>query len=191
MFRIHSAKNFVLLVTLGLPLAACSTAGTMPVPTATAMPSASAPAASPVRTTSPTANVIKEGTYRTEPIPARAIMARINADTKLTASQRAAAIQGFSGNETIFQIVLHGGQLTQATAVDGGAFVVGTKGGYAVPDDHTLVFQEACCGVTTFDMAVGPAGTFSLKIRTYPAQDEEDALVAQIIYESAPFTLAP
>jgi hypothetical protein len=181
------------LAALALALAACaSTPAAASPPQMTPAPSNPPASVAPSAAPSPSAvRAIPDGKYLSDAVDVSHIIARINADMKLTAAQRAHAISGFSGHKTQrISLDLHGGTFTEFEAFDGAPFEVGARATYAFPDGHTLVIQEQCCGVTTFDVTPAQHG-FSLRYRTYIAKDEEDALIGKIVYESSPFTSVP
>jgi hypothetical protein len=115
------------------------------------------------------------------------INALVNADTKLSAAQKAE--MRFTG--TTFALTLHllRGQYQQGQIVDGGAIEVGSFGTFAFADAHTLVLEEnAGLSINTFDITLTETG-FMLK-RTDTSTYEEDVLRTKIFWESGPFTLA-
>jgi hypothetical protein len=196
-----------LVAGLALALAACSSgsaAGAAPTATAapatphTALPSIAASIAPPSAADTPSVasptpptshDPIAEGTYTSQPVAVTAIVARISADTTITASQQAAAIHGFSGYTTqTITLDFRGGQFVESEAFDGGPFEVGARASYAFPDDHTLVIQEVCCGLSTFTITPAPGG-FSLMYKVGAPNAGEDAIGRAAIYEIGPFTL--
>jgi len=190
--RSSGTLGLALLAALAIILAACSagpsltqapsstpglTAGATATATSSALPSVAA-------------GPIAEGTYRSETVAVATIIAKINADTTLTAAQKTAAIQGFSGHQTsVVSLDFHNGQFTESSSFDGAPLEVGARATYAFPDDHTLVIQEACCGISTFDLTTGPS-SFMLKYRANALNAGED-IIGQTIYELSPFTLVP
>lgn len=180
------------IVGLALLLAACSAGG---APTATPGTAAPSTAVMPslIGPTPPPASrdPIAEGTYRSQPIPVTLIVARINADTTLTDTQRTAALQGFSGHTTqTITLDFRAGQFTESEAFDGAPSEVGARATYAFPDDHTLVIQETCCGLSTFTITPTPGG-FSLMYKAGAPNAGEDAIGRAAIYEIGPFTRVP
>jgi hypothetical protein len=158
---------------------------TITVPTATiAPPTTSAPASGAV-------TLIPDGTYSTASVPVSVSLAKIRAANTLTAAQRAELLADFSRHTSqIVRIRLEGGQFTESDAFDGGAFNVGAEGSYVFPDDHTLLLQEQCCGVTNFEVTPGGSG-FSLRIRSQTAPNAADALLGVMVFENAPFVAVP
>jgi hypothetical protein len=194
MFRRPSkVKMLGPIASLVMVLAACSSgpAATAPPATATS-PSVStgSPTATASLTPSTPAGPIAEGTYVSGAVTVASIIDRINADTKLTAAQKAAYIAGFADHKTqTASLDFRGGHFTESEAFDGGSFEVGARAAYAFPDDHTLVIQEQCCGISTFDVTTSPNG-FTLKYRVGAPNAGEDIL-GQVLYESSPFTAVP
>lgn len=188
------------IAALAMMLAGCSSVpGATSAPTITATaPSASpsteapTPSASPVKAPSGSAPPIADGTYATAPLEVAAINARIKADKELTAAEKADIIKAYEvGAHKTYTVTLdfHDGQYTQSQAFDGAAGEVGSRATYAFPDDHTLVIEEACCGITTFEVTPDQDG-FSLK-RTSQPPDDVDSLIGRILFESSPFTPVP
>lgn len=122
-----------------------------------------------------------------------AVNALINADTKLTAAEKTDIIENAFGLglHKTFTVTLefNHGQYTELQGFDGAAGEVGSRATYAFPDDHTLVIQEQCCGISTFQVTNVQNG-FTLKVLTGP-KNEEDVIVGKILFESSPFILAP
>jgi hypothetical protein len=166
------------------------------------------PAVSPLRTTAPLPTVfatptairspvasmaagpIAEGTYRSQAVPVSSIVARINADTTLTAAEKANATKTFAGHPTqTIELTFSEGQFTASETFDSGQFEVGARATYAFPDSHTLVIQEQCCGISTFDLTTA-ANSFTLKYRVGAPNAGEDA-VGQTVYELRRFTAVP
>jgi hypothetical protein len=175
---------------LALVLASCSAAPsvtTAPVATTapttrpTTAPSASAAAVQP----------IADGRYVSGAQDVASIVARIKANTTLTAVQKADGIQGFNGHKTeTVWLDFHGGKFMQLGAFDDDAPQVGVQAApFAFPDSRTLVIQEQCCGISTFDITFGER-SFSLKYKSHTPTDELDALIGPFVYESSPFTSA-
>lgn len=192
--RTHSSapRGEVALAALAIVLGACAAGPTLttaptssPAPTVLATliaTSSTAPSAAP--------GPIAEGTYQSGAVPIKTIIAKIDADTDLTAAEKASDAAGFGGHQTqAVELTFQSGQFTEASAFDGGAFEVGARATYAFPDDHTLVIQEQCCGISTFDLTPGP-NTFTLKYRVGAPNAGEDIL-GQTIYELTPFALVP
>jgi hypothetical protein len=173
-------------------LGACSAGpGVTTLPTNSHAPTALATLTATISAApSAAAGPIGEGTYQSQAVPIATIIAKINADTELTDSEKASAAAGFSGHQTqVVELNFHSGQLTQSSAFDGAPFEVGDRFTYASPDDHTLVVQETCCGsISTFDLAPG-ANSFTLKYRTGVPNAED--IIGQTIFELSPFTLVP
>jgi hypothetical protein len=182
------------IAALAIALAACSSAPAA-TSTPTVVPTSPATAsASPVATPSAAAAAIADGTYvsRTD---VAAIKATINAYTKLTAAETADLLAVYSDHKTnLVRLDFHGGQFTEAEAFDGAAFEVGEHATYALPDDHTLVVQDQF-GITTFEIT-SSVHSFSLRRTSAPdvglyGPSKEDPLIAQILFESSPFTRVP
>jgi len=176
---------------LSVALGACSTgAPATPSPVASVAPTATMLATA----TAPSSILpaaIADGTYATAPVLVTDIDARIRADTALTAAQMTDAIAGFSGHTSeAFRISLANGQFTEYESFDGGAFEVDVRATFVLPDDHTLVIQESCCGTSTFDVTKVGTG-FALRYRAHKPLNAEDDLLGRIVYESAPFALVP
>jgi hypothetical protein len=124
-----------------------------------------------------------------------AVNALINADSKLTAAEKKEIIKdSFElGLHKTFTVTLdfHKGQYTQRAGFDGAAGEVGSRATYAFPDDHTLVIEEPCCGISTFDVTPMPEG-FSLKVRSGSnLATEKDKVIGHILFEVSPFTVVP
>jgi hypothetical protein len=66
--------------------------------------------------------------------------------------------------------------------------VVGSRATYAFPDDHTIVLQESCCGLTTFEVTLVPGG---FRLKAPPQTKEEDKMVGAILFETGAFTRVP
>ena len=180
------------IVGLALLLAGCSAGGAPTAAPGTAAPSAAVTPSLTGSTAAPTSrDPIAEGTYTSQPIAVTLIVARINADTTLTAAQRAFDLQGFSGHTTqTVTLDFRGGQFTESEAFDGAPFEVGARASYAFPDDHTLVIQETCCGISTFTITPAPGG-FSLMYKVGAPNAGEDAIGRAAIYEIGTFTRVP
>jgi hypothetical protein len=199
MFRWPSnGKMLGPIASLALVLAACSSglATTAPPtttpPTTTASPSAVIGSPTPTASLAPStpAGPIAEGTYVSSAVTVATIIARINADTKLTAAQKATDIEAFAGHKTqTASLDFHGGRFTESDSFDGAPLQVDVRAIYAFPDDHTLVIQEQGPGVSTFDVTTSPNG-FTLKYRVGAPNAGEDIL-GQVLYESTPFTPVP
>jgi hypothetical protein len=193
--RRFEPRSLGAIAALAIAIVGCSSA---PVATSTltAVPTSPATAsASPLATTSASAAPIADGTY-VSTTDVAAIKATITAYTKLTAAERADMLASFSGHTTqLVRLEFHGGEFTQAQAFDDAAFEVGVRATYAFPDDHTLVVQEPQFGITTFDI-MSSGHSFSLRRTSAPdvglyGGSKEDPLIAQILFESSPFTLVP
>jgi len=182
------------IAALAIALAACSPApATSIAPPASLVPTtvASAPAA----TASAAAALIPDGSYATRPMDVAAVKALINADTKLTTADKADIINNAFelGSHKTFTVTLefHDGQYTEHQGFDGTVGEVGSRATFAFPDDHTLVIEEACCGISTFDVTPRQDG-FSLRIRSGDlVPTEKDTIIGHILFESSPFTLVP
>jgi hypothetical protein len=177
------------IATLGMVLAACSPGSVISsVPSRTS--ESSAAASTPFATTasaSAAVALIPDGTYVTASISDGVIVAKIKADTTLTAAQRATDLQAFTAHTSeTFKITFQSGAFTQFEAWDGGSFEVGSRATYVFPDDHTLLIQETCCGLTTFDVT-RDGSSFSLHVRSQAMPDP----LTRIVFESAPFTAVP
>lgn len=163
------------------PTAAAPT--TAAIATVTAIPGIPTPAAT-------AANPIADGTYVSGPIAVADVVARIKADTTLSAAQRATYLQEFSGLKTdIVELDFHAGRFTESDALDGAPRQVGARATYAFPDSHTLVIQEDCCGLSTFTITTQPNG-FSLMYKAGSPNAGED-VVGEWLYQTSPFTLVP
>lgn len=136
--------------------------------------------------------LIPDGTYAGPVQQVADVIAHINADTKLSDADRvdlidtALEIRG----HTTFDVTLdlRAGQWTQSQAVDGRSQVA-SRATYAFPDDHTVVIQESCCGLTTFGVTLAQGG-FSLKVLT-PLATEADKVISRILFETGTFTRMP
>jgi hypothetical protein len=176
---------------LSVMAAGCS-AGTTPSQIASESPS-------PIPTASPTPSVapalIPDGTYATAPMDVAAVNALVNADTKLTAAEKNFILEdafelGLHKTFTVTLVFSHG-QYTEHQGFDGAVGEVGSRATFAFPDDHTLVIEESCCGISTFDVTLTPNG-FSLKVRSGDlVATEQDKVIGHILFESSPFTLVP
>lgn len=178
------------IAALVIVLAACSSGPAVSsAPIVSVSPSAAIPTTATTTASAPSistaAQVIPEGSYATAAISVADIISRINA-SNLSAAEKKDDSAGFSGKAVVYSLDFQAGKFVQRAAVDGGASEVGTRGTYAFPDDHTLLIQEQCCGVTTFRVTSEPLG-FRLMALTGAATD----LISKIVYESAPFTLVP
>jgi len=117
-----------------------------PEPTATATPLPASPSASPPP--------IADGTYNLPPFQVADLTAMINADTKLTATEKTWLIEtafGMKGKKTYaISLVFNRGRMIQRQDVDG-VVNIGTQGTVTFPDAHTMLFTEDCaCPPTTF-----------------------------------------
>jgi hypothetical protein len=124
-----------------------------------------------------------------------AVKALINADTKLTTADKADIINNAFelGLHKTFTVTLEfrNGQYTEHQGFDGDVGGIGSRATFAFPDDHTLVIEEACCGISTFDVTPRQNG-FSLKVRSgAQVATEKDRIVGHILFESSPFTRVP
>jgi hypothetical protein len=191
----HARSRSILVVALWTAaLAGCSSpTGSTPSPTAGAA-AAPTPSTSPARPTStPGPVAIPDGVYATGPRSVADIRAEIAA-SKLTEGEQKVIVNelfelGDSKTMTI-SIELRKGQWTQRQQLDDGPNGVGSRATYAFPDDHTVVIQEACCGISSF--AVDRDGdTFRLTYSSDNPSSAVDQLAAHILFEEAPFTLVP
>jgi hypothetical protein len=124
-----------------------------------------------------------------------AIKALVNANTKLTAAEKKDIIEkAFElGSHKTFTVTLEfqHGQYTQHQGFDGAVGGIGARATYAFPDDHTLVIEESCCGISTLDVTPAQNG-FSLKVRSGAfVSTEVDTIITHILFESSPFTRVP
>jgi hypothetical protein len=192
--RSSRAVRLGLLAAFAMTLGACSASPALSTaPTIAAQPTV---LATPTATSSPmpsaTTGPIAEGRYRSQTVSVAVIIAEVNSDRTLTAPEKAYAIeqQGFADHKTrAVEMNFRNGQLTVTESFDGGPFNVGARATYAFPDSHTLVIQETCCGISTFDLTPG-ANSFTLKYRAGAPNAGED-IVGQTVYELSPFTLEP
>jgi len=146
-------------------------------------------------TASASTALIPDGTYAAAPMDVAAIKALVNADTKLTAADKTDIIEKASelGSHKTSTVTLefHDGQWTEYQGFDGAVGGIGTRATYAFPDDHTLLIEESCCGISTFDVTPAQNG-FSLKVRSGAfVSTEVDTMVTHILFESSPFTRVP
>jgi hypothetical protein len=193
--RSRETRALSAIAALAIALAACS-----PAPASTTAPPASlAPttlaSAPPAATASASTALIPDGTYATAPMDVAAINALINADTKLTAAEKNKIIKdAFElGSQKTFTVTLEfqAGQWTQHQGFDGAVGEVGDSATYAFPDDHTLVIEESCCGISTLDVTPAPNG-FSLKVLSGNfVSTEVDTIITHILFELSPFTRVP
>jgi hypothetical protein len=151
--------------------------------------------AAPAPTSGPTSSaaLIPDGSYKAASMQVADVIALINADTKLSAAQKTDIIESafvIKGHTTFaVSLDLHGGQWTETQFVDG-VGEVGQRATYAFPDQHTVVIEEQCCGISAFQVTLGER-SFTLKVAsTQGPTDEEGALIGRILFESSPFTLA-
>jgi hypothetical protein len=193
--RSRETRALSAIAALAIGLAACS-----PAPASTTVPPASvAPttlaSAPPAATASASTALIPDGTYATAPMDVAAVNALINADPKLTAAEKDKIIKdAFElGSHKTFTVTLefHDGQYTQYQGLDRAKGEIGARATYAFPDDHTLVIEESCCGISTLDVTPAQNG-FSLKVRSGNfVSTEVDTIITHILFESSPFTLVP
>lgn len=166
-------------------IAACSgnLESTSPLPSASsalATPSASKPSGSPAAV-----GPIAEAKYVSEPNDVPAIVARIKADPKLTASERAEWVNTYSDQPPtqVVGLEFSAGNFTETQAGAGGSDV-GSRGRYAVADGKTLVLS----GIGTFAVTPTSQG-FALKMTKQELPGEVELLIASVLFESSPFTL--
>jgi hypothetical protein len=184
----------ILVVAVAVAVAACTggpaVSSSSPTPTATILATTSPASASPAG--SAEAPLIPDGTYAGPVQQVADLIAMINADTKLSQAQKTEVTNTFFElpGHTTFAVTLdlHAGSWTESQAVDGHS-VVGSRANYAFPDDHTVVLQESCCGLTTFGVTRTQGG-FSLKVLAPPAA-EEDKVVSRVLFESGTFSRVP
>jgi hypothetical protein len=187
MFRRPCNDKVAWIAGLAMFVGACSS-GLAPTGTPATTTSPAVATSSP--TASASAGPIAEGHYVSGATAVASIIDRINADTKLTAAQKATYIADFAGHKTqTVSLDFHAGQFTESDAFDGAALVGDVHATYAFPDDHTLVIQEQGPGISTFDVTTSANG-FALKYRVGAPNAGEDIL-GQAIYESSPFTAVP
>jgi hypothetical protein len=193
--RSRETRALSAIAALAIALAACSPApASTTAPPASVAPTtlASAPAAA---TASASTALILDGTYATTPMDVAGVNALINADAKLTAAEKKDIIEnafelGLHKTFTVTLVFSHG-QYTQHQGFDGAVGEIGSRATYAFPDDHTLVIEEPCCGISTFDVTPGQNG-FSLKVRSGDlVATEKDTIIGHILFESSPFTRVP
>jgi hypothetical protein len=193
--RSRATRALSAIAALAIALAACS-----PAPATTTSPPASvAPttlaSAPPAATASASTAVIPDGTYAAAPMDVAAIKALVNADTKLTAAEKKDIIENsfdLGSHKTVtVTLEFQAGQWTQHQGFDGAMGGIGSRATYAFPDDHTLVIEESCCGISTLDVTPAQNG-FSLKVRSGAfVSTEVDTIVTHILFESSPFTRVP
>jgi hypothetical protein len=179
---------------LVVAVAACNGAAPVnsssPAATATMVATTSPANASPA--VSAAVMLIPDGTYAGPVQQVADVIALINADTKLSDADRANLIDKALEirGHTTFAVTLdfRAAQWTESQTVDGHSSV-GGRATYAFPDDHTVLIEESCCGLTTF--GVTPAeGGFSLRVLPPPAA-EVDKVVNHILFESGTFSRVP
>jgi hypothetical protein len=158
---------------------------------------AAAPTPTPVATTAPgsaaPAGAIPDGTYVSGTVQVADMVATVNADKQLTAAQLAQINKDFEFGDhrtSVIKIDLHGGRWTQSGSYDGSPFQVGSRATYASPDASTVVIQEQCCGLTTFQVTM-TGTTFTLKRLSGTQNTELDKVEGHILFEETPFTLVP
>jgi len=190
--RSRPTRALSVIAALAIALAACSPAPagtTAPPPSLAPTTLTSAP---PAATASASTALIPDGRYATAPMDVAAINALINADTKLTAAEKDMIIKDSyelgSHKTSTVTLDFHDGQYTQYSGFDGAIGGVGARATYAFPDDHTLVIEDSCCGISTLDVTPAPNG-FSLKVMSGSfVSTEVDRIVTHILFESSPFT---
>jgi hypothetical protein len=160
------------------------------------MPASQAPfaptfAASATPAVSAAAALIPDGAYAGPVQQVADVIALMNGDRKLSDADKADMIDTLFEirGHTTFAVTLdlHAGQWTEWEAVDGKA-QVGSRATYVFPDDHTLVIQESCCGLTTFGVTLVPGG---FRLKAPPQTKEEDKMVGTILFETGAFTRVP
>jgi hypothetical protein len=190
--RSRETRALSAIAAVAIALAACS-----PAPASTTAPAASvAPttlaSAPPATPASASTGLIPDGTYASAPMDVASIYALINADKKLTVAEKDKIIKDafeLDSQKTLtVTLEFHEGQYTEHQGFDGAVGEVGSHGTYAFPDDHTLVLEDSCCGISTLDVTPAPNG-FSLKVRSGSfVSTEVDTIVTHILFESSPFT---
>jgi hypothetical protein len=153
-----------------------------------------APSHSTLPSPAASGRLIPDGTYTLAPLRVTDLIAMINADTKLSATEKTFLIDtAFAmkkGTTFTVSLELDRGRLTERQDVDGVAHI-GTQGTYTLPDQHTLIYSEQGheSSPTTFRLSV--TGTsFTLQIMNPPTK-EVDALPGRVLFETGPFTLKP
>ena len=174
---------------IGRSSASVGNSATTPVPPA---PSGS-PIPSPASSNGAVApEAIPQGTYATAPMKVSDIIAAMDADTNLSATQRTDLLDNAFDirNHTTFVVSLDlvAGTWAQRQTVDGFS-ATGSGGTYAFFDANTVVFREQGGGLSGFEVTRTQNG-FTLKSVT-PAANPEDAFAEKILFETAPFTLKP
>jgi hypothetical protein len=193
--RSREIRALSAIAALAIALASCS-----PAPASTTAPTASlAPttltSAPPAATASASTALIPDGRYASAPMDVASIYALINADKKLTVAEKDKIIKNAFelGSQKTFTVTLefHDGQWKEYQGFDGAVGEVGDSATYAFPDDHTLVIEESCCGISTLDVTPAQNG-FSLKVRSGAfVSTEVDTIITHILFESSPFTRVP
>jgi hypothetical protein len=193
--RSREIRALSAIAALAIALAACS-----PAPASTTAPPASlAPttlaSAPPAATASASTALIPDGRYASAPMDVASIYALINADKKLTVAEKDKIIKNAFelGSQKTFTVTLEflDGQWKEYQGFDGAVGEVGDSATYAFPDDHTLVIEESCCGISTLDVTPAQNG-FSLKVRSGAfVSTEVDTIITHILFESSPFTRVP
>jgi hypothetical protein len=193
MFRAKSwVRGMLSMAVLMIAVTACSGAA-VSSNSATPTVSVTAPtlAATGTPAVSAAAALIPDGTYAGPVQQVADVIAMINDDPKLSNADKADIIDNLFEirGQTTFAVTLdlHAGQWTQSQVVDGNS-VVGSRATYAFPDDHTIVLQESCCGLTTFEVTLVPGG---FRLKAPPQTKEEDKMVGAILFETGAFTRVP
>jgi hypothetical protein len=182
--RTGRGASAIAVAVVAVLIATCSgPVSTSPSPSASLAPntpSASTPLGSPAAV-----GPIAEAKYLSEPNDVPAIVARIKADTKLTASERAEWVRNYSDRPAtqVVGLEFSAGNFTE-TATEANGNEVGARGRYAVADGKTLVLS----GIGTFAITPISQG-FALKMIKLELPGEVELLVASILFESSPFTL--
>ena len=186
------------IASVALLLAACSVGSSVTSAPVISLSLTAAPTlAAPTLAAKPSASaaLIPDGTYAGTPMDVAAVKALINGDTKLTTADKAYIIDNafeLDSHKT-FMVTLefHDGQYTEYQGFEGAKGDVGSRATFAFPDDHTLVIEETCCGISKFDVTLAQNG-FSLKVRNGDlVSTEKDTIIGQILFESSPFTRVP
>jgi hypothetical protein len=147
--------------------------------------------ASPFMLKDATPRAIPDGTYAGPDIKVPDLIARINADSTLSAAEKADLIQNafaLPGHSTFgTAIQLADGHFAQSDRLDG-ELAIGARGTYAFPDASSIAWQEPT--VNRFQVAWAN-GSFTMKLIGKPNYaSAEDALAAQIFWAS-PLSLVP
>ncbi len=175
---------------IGLVAAACG--GTSPSATSRS----SGPSTPPVvasASPAPVTAIIPDGRYAGTVQQVSNIVGRLQKDTSLTESERAAILDDVLEirGATTYQTTLDArvkNSFDLITTIDGKAEPV-EHWTYVPVDDHRFVVDTDCCGVQVYEVA-REGGSIRLTAKS-PASSNVERFVRGVVFEAVPFTRAP